>query len=178
MNQKIALLRGINVGGKRKILMADLRQLCTTLGYSDVQTYIQSGNMIFQTTESNNTDLQLQLSSAIEKQYGFQVPTIVLDAEPFLDILTNCPFTADSDISSLHVTFLDQAIPEEQTTTLHLPNTPDQIALTTNLVYLKCTKKYHQTKYSNQYFEKRLKCRATTRNWKTIQVISQKINKP
>ena len=178
MNQKIALLRGINVGGKRKIRMADLRQLCTTLGYSNVQTYIQSGNIIFHTTENNNTDLQSQLSSAIDKQYGFQVPTIVLDAETFTDILSNNPFITDNDINSLHVTFLDQAIPEEQTTALHLQNYPDQIACSTNLVYLKCTKKYHQTKYSNQYFEKQLNCQATTRNWKTIQAIAQKINKP
>ncbi|MCB0749780.1 MAG: DUF1697 domain-containing protein, partial [Ignavibacteriae bacterium] len=76
MNRKIAILRGINVGGKRKILMDDLKSMCEKLGLKNVKTYIQSGNLIFN-SDRKNAELENDLEKAITGKFGFDVPVIV-----------------------------------------------------------------------------------------------------
>jgi len=80
MNKKIAILRGINVGGKRKILMADLKALCKKLELEQIETYIQSGNLLFN-SQLKNSELEDLLEDAIQEKFGFEVPVIVRDSE-------------------------------------------------------------------------------------------------
>ncbi|MDT0685080.1 DUF1697 domain-containing protein [Autumnicola psychrophila] len=91
MESKIAILRGINVGGKRKILMADLRDLCGELEMDNVKTYIQSGNIIFNSA-GRNPILENKLERAIMKKFRFEVPVIVRTLEELQEIVDQNPF--------------------------------------------------------------------------------------
>ncbi|GAA4824264.1 DUF1697 domain-containing protein [Algivirga pacifica] len=169
MNKHIAILRGINVGGKKRILMKDLKLLMEELGLQNVQTYIQSGNIIFHapTTQSKET-LEQMLETAIHKQYGFEVPVIVRQPQELLDIVKKLPYK-EHGIEHLHLTFLKTTPTAEAIDTLHQhPKGGDLFSLLHQEVFIYCEGKYHQSKLSNQFFESRLKVKATTRNWKTI----------
>ena len=91
MREYIALLRGINVSGHNKIPMAELRQLCAELGWEDVQTYIQSGNLVFRSS-SSPTKLEGELETAIQERFGFSIPVIVRSAEDWASYIEHNPF--------------------------------------------------------------------------------------
>ncbi|MGB0837409.1 MAG: DUF1697 domain-containing protein [Flavobacteriaceae bacterium] len=169
LRSKIALLRGINVGGKRKILMADLKALCVSLGFEWVQTYIQSGNIIFKSNLDNEV-LASQLELGIQEIFQLEVPVQIKDSSDLEMALKKNPFyNAPTDIKQLHVTFLKQAPSLDSYENLQSKYpSKDQFKIYQDQVYLLCKGKYHQSKYSNQFFEKHLKTPATTRNWKTV----------
>jgi uncharacterized protein (DUF1697 family) len=171
MTNYIAILRGINVGGKRSILMKDLVTLCEEMGLRNVKTYIQSGNVFFQATKTNK-QLEQELSDAISKKYGFDVPVIVRTVEEIKACITNNPFLPNADIEQLHLTFLAE-VPSEANLQI-LKQKANEIAGENNYhmngqnVYICCAGKYSDSKLSNSFFEKYLKVSATTRNWKTV----------
>lgn len=166
MYKYLALLRGINVSGKNKILMKDLKTLCESLGWVNVQTYIQSGNVVFESAAE--TGLAVSLSEAIEKSYGFDVPVVIRNLDEMRKILTVEAFPG-SDPAFQHVTLLENqpeqglvdAIPAEK-------YLPDQFVFQNREIYLYCPGGYGNTKLNNSFFEKRLKTTATTRNRKTM----------
>src|SRR5690554_8017781 len=96
MDNKIALLRGINVGGKKKILMADLKELFIQLGCKQVKTYIQSGNVLFESIE-DNSQLADQIKIAIQKKFDFDVPVILLSKAELIEAYTSNPFLSRSE---------------------------------------------------------------------------------
>ena len=79
MNIYIALLRGINVSGKNKIKMTELKQLCLDIGFSEITTYIQSGNVIFSTQEINTSKIENKLVTAVKNKFGHSIKVLVLD---------------------------------------------------------------------------------------------------
>ena len=171
MEAKIAILRGINVGGKRKILMADLKILMQDLGYENIQTYIQSGNLIFEAGEKQQNDqLAENIESAILKQFNFEVPVIVLSKNEIESAIANNPFyTAEADINKLHLTFLNKIPEQDKQEQLETVNyKPDQFKIMGKNVFLYCEGSYHKSKLTNDFFERKLKVKATTRNWKTV----------
>jgi len=171
MNTHLALLRGINVAGKRKILMADLRTLMTNLGHTNVTTYIQSGNVLFTTTKKQSLEkIADQITQEIETQYEFTVPVIVLKTADLKTAATQNPFPInETTINQLHLTFLKTTPSPENLKKIKTYNfPPDQFSINGNFVYLLCENKYHKTKLSNTFFEKKLAVPASTRNWKTI----------
>ncbi|MCG8579443.1 MAG: DUF1697 domain-containing protein [Bacteroidales bacterium] len=169
MNRRIAILRGINVGGKRKILMNDLKSLCQQLGWKHVETYIQSGNVIFE-SDYPGVELEMALEQAIKEHYGFDVPVIVRTSKEIKALADNNPFNGkESDITQLHLTFLKETPSNECVKKLNAYNVhPDRIQVVEKDVYMQCLGKYHQSKLTNNFFEKNLKVGATTRNWKTV----------
>lgn len=169
MNKKIAILRGINVGGKRKILMADLRVLCEKLGWKEIKTYIQSGNVIFK-AEASNSELENVLEKAILNTFEFDVPVIVRTAEELKQCVEINPFfKSEEDINHLHLTFLKEKPTKQNIEEILSYNyEPDQFKIDKKDVYIYCEGKYHQSKLTNNFFEKKLKTGATTRNWKTV----------
>lgn len=102
VNTHIGLLRGINVGGHHKIPMAGLRSLCESLGWSDVRTYIQSGNLVFRSPDEP-WRLESELECAVAKQFGFEVPVIVRPAARWKKILEGNPFTEASRLEPQRV---------------------------------------------------------------------------
>lgn len=168
METKIAILRGINVGGKRKILMKDLKVLCEKLEWKNIKTYIQSGNIIFKSTQKN-IDLAHKLQQAIAQQYDFEVPVIVMNVEELKTAIDNNPFYENTAIEQLHLTFLS-TLPNT-TDIKQIENTdftPDAFKIKDKNIFIYCEGKYHKSKLTNNFFEKKLKVIATTRNWKTV----------
>src|SRR5690349_19631018 len=108
MTTYIAILRGINVGGNRMIKMDALKQLFAELGFKNIQTYIQSGNIVFQGKETDSRKLETKISAAITGKFTFDVPVIVIEYDDFRQIISDNPFLSDKkkDTAYLHVTFL------------------------------------------------------------------------
>jgi len=172
MNKRIAILRGINVGGKRKILMADLRLLFENLGFSDVETYIQSGNVIFNTV-NKITDIEIadRIEKEIADKYGFDVPIILRTAAELEQTVKSNSFyqNTDIDIKLLHLTFLKEEPTEENKLKVELINIePDKFIIKGKDVFILSEGKYHKSKLTNNFFERKLKGPATTRNWNTV----------
>lgn len=167
----IAFLRGINVGGHRIIPMKALRHLCFELGFEEVQTYIQSGNIIFTAEKTENTELETQLAGAIHQQFGFEVPVVMLLAAELKLIVEKNPFLSEgnTDISHLAVTIL-AGVPEKALAgkLSHAAFAPDRFEIVDRQVYLNIPGSYHKSKLTNQFFELSLQTTATTRNWKTM----------
>jgi len=170
MIKYIAILRGINVGGKHKILMADLRLLIESLGFSNVKTYIQSGNLIFEAKKGLVIlDMELLIENAILNQYGFVVPIIIRTTKELRQIFDSNLFIKDNDITQLCVTFLKKKPSYEDTIKTNLYKFDDGEFNIVNKEIFICFKgKYHKSKLTNNFFEKKLQVSATTRNWRTI----------
>nr|WP_231710322.1 DUF1697 domain-containing protein [Roseibium limicola] len=108
----VALFRGINVGGHRKVPMKALRGLFERLEFTDVKTYIQSGNAVFASSQHNPERIGTTLSEAFEREFGFAVQILVLSADAFVDVLNACPFQAgEADENLVHVFFFAEGIP-------------------------------------------------------------------
>ena len=167
----ISLLRGINVAGKKKIIMNDLKALYESLGFTDVMTYIQSGNVLF-STEVNTEIVINYIEEAISKQYGFDVPVQVREVSHLESIIKNCPFS-ELDLveegTRVMVTFLDTLPTDENIEKLMTyVKEPERLVLLGREVYMHCPNGYGKTKLNNNFLENKLKVRATTRNWKSI----------
>lgn len=161
----IALLRGINVGGNNIIKMAELKLALGKLGYDNIATYIQSGNIAFNTQEQNTALLAKQISDCITTNFNLTVPCIVLPQETVKTIVTNTPFTPTEN-KFLHFTFFDQApdTAKQQAFLTHV-SPPDECLITTEGAYVHCPNGYSKTKLTYQLFEKTFGVTATARNW-------------
>jgi uncharacterized protein (DUF1697 family) len=171
MNKRIAILRGINVGGKRKILMTDLKSMFENMKFSNVNTYIQSGNVFFEVKkEICNSEVAKKIEEAIENKFGFDVPVIVKTHKEIETAINRNPFYKDGvDIAHLHLTFInEEPTKENQQKTESYNYEPDKFEIKVRDVFIYCEGKYHQSKLTNNFFEKNLKVKATTRNWKTV----------
>ncbi len=172
MTNKIALLRGINVGGKRKILMADLRELLAGIGFTDVKTYIQSGNIFFNlSNEMSDAEIADAIEKLISDNYGFDVSVVIRSVEEVEQAIENNPFYTgeEENITNLHLTFLKEKPSEEnQLKTEEYNYEPDKFVIKNKDVFIFCEGKYHKSKLTNTFFEKKLKVSTTTRNWKTV----------
>jgi uncharacterized protein (DUF1697 family) len=168
MTRYIALLRGINVSGKKKIPMANLRQLLTSSGLENVQTYIQSGNVIFESSEANKKTLEIKIHDVIHSHFGFEVPVLILSPEGLKQIFDNCPFPQEKKENS-HFTMLFTTPEKElvqEASTMAYPN--EEFVITDDCIYFYCAIGYGKAKYSNNFFERKLKVTATARNYKTM----------
>ena len=167
MSTYIALLRGINVSGKNKLPMAVLRRLCQDLGYMQVITYIQSGNVALQSSDTPQ-EIAKTLSQTIPAQLGYTVPVLVREATFFRQIITQNPFQ-DCDSTTLHVTLLDGE--GHGAKLANLPNTiggEDRFIVQNDVVYVHCPNGYGRTILNNGFFEAKAGTSATTRNWRTV----------
>jgi uncharacterized protein (DUF1697 family) len=113
MASHVALLRGINVGGRNKVPMADLREVVTSLGHAGVSTYIQSGNVLFSTADTDNAKLAAALESAIEDRFGIWSSVVVLSRDELARVLAANPYPDEPNPRMVHVVFLNGEPPEE-----------------------------------------------------------------
>lgn len=153
------------------IKMDALKKMYEDLNFENVRTYIQSGNVIFQYNQSELTDLEERIASQIKTQFGFEVPVMIFSIEELKIIIERNPFRSDKskDISHLHVTFLSSPPEQDNFETLEqAKSTGEEIILNDKAIYLYCPNGYGKTKLTNTFLERKLKVRATTRNWKTI----------
>jgi uncharacterized protein (DUF1697 family) len=169
MQNYIAMLRGINVSGQKKIKMADFKNHLQELKFSDVQTYIQSGNAVFKNKKSAPKALETKISKKILEEYGFEVSVIVKNPEELMDVLENNPFVKDKDLNRLYVTFLSNEPTSDNLENLKgIDHTPEEYVLKGKTIYFYSPYGYGRAKMNNNFFENKLKVTATTRNWKTV----------
>ncbi len=177
MQTFISILRGINVSGQKKILMADLKVLYEGLHFKEVSTYIQSGNVVFKTaTKLPDIKLAQKIEQAIYGKYNFEVPVIIRSKEEIGKIIATNPFVKEKniDLKKLHVTFLSEFPKKENIEIVNKSDfSPDQFIIEGKEIYLHTPCGYGNTKLSNTFFEKKLKTKATTRNWNTVNKLSE-----
>ena len=176
----ISILRGINVSGQKKIIMADFRALYEKLGFKNVQSYIQSGNVAFNYAgDKNKLAVAKMIEHAIEKEYKFQVPVLVKQVDDLISTIKNNPFTEEAgvDPSRVAVTFLEsQPTSENLKKLVGVDYPPDRFIIDGKNIYIHCPESYGNSKLSNKFFESKLKVRATSRNWRTINKLVEMCN--
>src|ERR1041385_3554744 len=139
MTTFLSILRGINVGGQKKILMKDLKALYEELKFKNVITYIQSGNVIFESSSSKDTAKNIE--QKIEEKYGFNVPVIMRTVDEIQTVLKGNPFLKEKnvDVERLHVTFLTDNPKKELIDNIKGINyKPDKFVLSGKEIYLYC----------------------------------------
>jgi len=176
MHTYIALFRGINVGGHNKLLMKDLRSLMKNLGCREVDTYIQTGNVVFQTEESGKDDIAGQISSGVEKDYGFKPDVIVLEPQELKEAMADNPYPeADENPKTLHLMFLASIPPEPDFDSLdELKKESESYELKEKVFYLYAPEGIGRSKLAGR-IDRALGVTMTGRNWRTVKKISEMI---
>lgn len=172
MTTYAALLRGINVGGNKKVPMAELHALMQDLGHGGVRTYLQSGQAVFTSGHGDDASLAAELTAAIEKRFGFAVDVIVRDHAYLRAVAENCPFpAAELEARQLHVTYfsvpVDAARYADVDQSAHLP---EEFRLGDRALYLYVPNGLGRSKLAEQLSRPRATkgLIATSRNWNTV----------
>ncbi|WP_030681601.1 DUF1697 domain-containing protein [Streptomyces cellulosae] len=167
-----ALLRGINVGGSRKVPMADLRALMEGLGHDNVRTYLQSGQATFAGDHGDEDSLAAELREAIEKRFGFVVDVIVRDHAYLKAVADACPFpAAELEAKQLHVTYFSAPVDEERFAEIdRAAYLPEEFRLGDRALYLYAPDGLGRSKLAEHLSKPRLNkgVIATSRNWNTV----------
>ncbi|PQJ83013.1 DUF1697 domain-containing protein [Polaribacter glomeratus] len=163
MERYIVLLRGINVSGKNKIPMAALRQMLHNMKFLNVQTYIQSGNIIL---DSNKTKAEIcqQIKEGIKERFYYDVPVIIRTIPEWKKAIEKYPFSLENE-KIVAFAFLDRT---SEITAIEINNSgEDQYKIVNDIVYLYCPTGFGNTKLTNNSIEKKLNVIATSRNLRT-----------
>ncbi|ALQ68340.1 DUF1697 domain-containing protein [Bacillus thuringiensis] len=164
----IALLRGINVGGHKVIKMADLKRVFESIGLKQVKTYIQSGNIVFESEEGINF-LKDRIQSEIKKEFDFDVPVMLRTHDEFINIIKQCPYEVHLLLEgeSVHVAFLANVLSEEESSQLlTFKSELEDCYIDEKVVYLFFKNTIRNSKLMNQF--QKLHTPATVRNWRTV----------
>lgn len=166
----VALLRGVNVGGRNALPMKDLVSVFEGLGCEEVKTYIQSGNVLFRAAPSRAKDLPARAAAAIRKRTALEVPVILRNGEELARIARGNPFLAGgAPPASLHVLFLAHAPTKAGAAKLDPDRSPgDTFALVGREVYLRCPNGVARTRLTNDFFDRTLGTTSTLRSWRTV----------
>ncbi|MGI9273051.1 MAG: DUF1697 domain-containing protein [Woeseiaceae bacterium] len=173
MTSYVALLRGINVGGKNSLPMQDLRDIMGSLGCEDVRTYIQSGNAVFN-FDDDAESLSASIKSAIEAQFGFAPHVHLLTVKEFESIRSANPFPEAVDTPKLlHVSFLVAPSENPNLDALAAVQTPtERFELVSNAFYLHAPDGIARSKLAAKV-DRCLGVQSTSRNWRTVTKISE-----
>ena len=168
----VALLRGVNVGGKNKLAMSDLVALFAAAGAADVRTYIQSGNVVFRAAPGGVVRLAKAVTAAIEREHGLRVPLVVRTAAELERVAGANPFLrgkARADEDSLHVVFLaDEPGAAARAALDPGRSPPDEFVALGREIYLRLPNGAARTKLTNAWFDSTLATTSTMRNWRTV----------
>ena len=165
-----AFLRGINVGGRKKVPMAALRELLQDLGYADVVTHLQSGNAVFSSPGKSPHSLARAIADRIAGEFGMDVKVVIRTGSQLADVVSRSPLPAGPENPSrFFVAFLAAAPGPEATAAVQsMSFDPDQIWISGAEAFLWCPAGAADTNLTNAFLEKRLGVTATSRNWNTV----------
>ena len=166
----VALLRGINVGGKNSLPMKDLATMFTDAGCTNVRTYIQSGNVVFEAQPKLIKKLPETITAQINQRFGYKVPVILRTADEITAILKNNPFLQAGEAEKmLHVYFLSTVPAAASINNLDQQRSPpDRFHVHDRQIYLHLPNGMGNSKLSNVYFDSKLSTICTARNWATV----------
>ncbi|WP_371618534.1 DUF1697 domain-containing protein [Streptomyces sp. NBC_00454] len=168
-----ALLRGINVGGNKKVPMAELRTVLAGLGHTDVETYLQSGNAVFATAAKKAPEaLARELEAAIEAHFGFRVPCLVVDGTYLRAVADACPFpAAELEGKQLHATFCSEQPAESRFASIDGPAyLPEEYRVGDRVIYLYAPNGLGRSKLGEALARPAVVkgLDVTSRNWNTV----------
>lgn len=166
----VAFLRGINVVGKNKIEMNRLREMFDALGFENVKTYINSGNVIFETRKTDDKKLSEKIEKAIEKELALNIKTMVRSVAEIEEIIENNPFDGEfENHKEMHVLFTDEEMPEEKRADLIGHNHENEkFAVRGREIFCLLRINFTDSLLGKDYIGKKLKISATARNWRTV----------
>jgi len=179
MKTFISMLRGINVSGQKKIHMAELHSLYESVNLLNVRTYVQSGNVVFDSPEPDALKFTELIEAQIERTFGYSVFVFIRDTHDFKRVIDSNPFMNErnEDPAKLHVTFLYKTPAVPALGNLKPPDSEaDEFFTGKQEIFLFCPNGYGRTKLSNTFFERKLNVPATTRNWKTVNALYEMAN--
>jgi uncharacterized protein (DUF1697 family) len=171
MNTFISLLRGINVSGQKKIKMTELKSLYESLTFKNVNTYIQSGNVVFQSTK-DALIIKTLIEEAINEHFSFDVPVQILTNIQLENVVQGLPFTSidiESEGSKVIIFFLSKEVSDDQRDIIEpYLKKSEQLVMSRDVVYLYCPEGSGNSKLTNKLIETKLKLTSTARNIKTV----------
>ena len=171
MTTHLALLRGINVSGHNMIKMDALKTTLENIGFQNVQTYIQSGNVFVETEEESPAKVGFLIKQEIFKVFGHEVPVVVIGKGDLEACFRNNSFLKekDMDIKKLYVAFVSIALRSDNINDLKMSQVkPDEATIDANRIYIKYAVGAGKTRFDQKYIEKKLNVIATIRNWNTV----------
>lgn len=170
----VALLRGVNVGGKHRLPMKDLSALFLEAGCATAQTYIQSGNVVLRASPAVVTTLARDVEAAITRRFGFSTPVVLRSAKELARALAANPFASEGvEEDALHVAFLADRPARAAVASLDPRRSPpDRFAVVGREVYLCCPNGMARTKLTTAWLDARLGTVATVRNWRTARALA------
>jgi len=169
----IVFLRGINVGGHRKIKMTDFKSILSNKGFKNIGTYIQSGNL-FLTSKESKEDISEKIKDIIKDQYQFDVPALCISQEELNSLLEKSPFKGESEKKKLYYCILDE-LPENDNINAfkNIDFKGDQWQINGNVLYIKYQEKLSSSNLDLKQIEKHLKVSGTVRNHNTMVKMAQ-----
>ncbi|MEW5675881.1 DUF1697 domain-containing protein [Flavobacterium enshiense] len=171
MYRHLALLRGINVSGHNMIKMEDLKALLERMGFANVRTYIQSGNVFIDSEEGHGATVGFKIKQEIFKEWGYDVPIIVVTKNDLEACLQNNPYLKEKDIDTkkLYFTFISKELNDSSIHELKMSQVkPDEAVIDKNRIYIKYAVGAGKTRFDQKYIEKKLNVTATMRNLNTV----------
>ena len=175
----VALLRGVNVGGRNKLPMADLRDIFSAAGCSAVRTYIQSGNVVFQAGQDLAERAPEIVTESIRRQFGYETVVVVRSREELRQVAASNPFDTSGDPRFLQVAFLADTPDAEAVSRLDPRRSPpDAFAVRGRHVYLHYPNGVARSKLTNEYLAAQLQTASTMRNWRTVLTLLELVETP
>lgn len=175
MSKYVAFLRGINVGGKNKIKMEVLREMFVALEFENVKTYINSGNVIFETARTDEKNLVAKIENSIEKEFSLKIKVMLRTMDEIWAIIKNNPFDGQfENDKDLHVLFLDEELPEEKRELLLEHNSENEkFAVRDREIFCLLRGGFSDSLLGKDYIGRKLKAHPTARNWRTVNKIAE-----
>ncbi len=173
--KNVALLRGINVGGKNMIKMENLRQMFVLLGFTDVKSYINSGNIIFEMDETDDLALSAKIEQAIAETFSLNIKVMTRKMSEIKSLVKNNPFAGQfENDKDLHVFFMDQELPAEKRELLLSNNNKNEMfAVQNREIFCLLRVSVLDSLIGKDFIGKKLKVSATARNWRTVNKITE-----
>jgi uncharacterized protein (DUF1697 family) len=165
-----ALLRGINVGGNKKVAMAELRELLAGLGYTDITTYLQSGNAVFTSPQRDQQELADTIAAAVAQRLGVSIQVVVRTGAELAAAMESSPLPGEPENPSRFFVVFLSALPAPAGVEALAAQSfgPDRVWVSGQEAYLWCPNGASQTGLTNAFLEKSLGVTATSRNWNTV----------
>jgi uncharacterized protein (DUF1697 family) len=180
VSRVVAFLRGINLGGHNKVRMADLRAAATDAGFSQVETLLQTGNLLLDDEGWGTRELASAVGDLIEDRFGLSVAVILRSGDQLARVLGDDPFLEDEDnLSRLHIVFLEGAPEPSDVASIDLQRSPsDRFQVVDDVIYLHYPNGMGRSKLTLAYLESKLRRRGTARNRNTVLKVADKLGSP
>jgi len=172
----VALLRGINVGAHNRVPMADVRSLMTRLGYSDVRTHLQSGNVVFRGPDAPVAEVERAIADRLEADLGLPVAVLARTDEEFREVVADNPVVGE-DPARLMVLFLAEPAGHKLADIDPARYAPEVFAVRPAEIYVYCAIGVLESALLKLFSDRRLGCAVTARNWRTVTRIAELLDR-